>query len=125
LTFRVNNVGAKEWERDFRIIDILKDSSVTQCLKELTIGVLVDLIDFDWRDVYDSRIWKDLDSVLSSSIPALQRVLITFDIVRRVIPPQFWVGMRASMPLLEERGVLTLAEGYIHPLEHEIWSLQQ
>jgi hypothetical protein len=122
LTFRVNNVGAKEWERDFRIIDILKDSSVTQCLKELTIGVLVDLINFNWRDVYDSKIWKDLDSI-PSSIPALQRVHITFDIVGRVIPPQFWVGMRASMPLLEERGVLTLAEGYARLLEYDVWSL--
>jgi hypothetical protein len=126
LTFKVKYVGVKEWQRNFRIIDILKDTLVTQSLKELTIGVITYLDDFldesGWRDVYDSKIWKDLDFVLSS-IPSLQRVLIAFDIDSPDIPPQFWAGMRASMPLLKELGVLTLAEGLVHPLECEIWSL--
>jgi hypothetical protein len=126
LTFKVKYVGVKEWQRNFRIIDVLKDTPVTQSLKGLTIGVITYLDIFldsaGWRDLYDSKIWKDLDFVLSS-IPSLQRVLITFDIDSPDIPPQFWAGMRASMPLLEELGVLTLAEGLVHPLEYEIWSL--
>jgi hypothetical protein len=81
-------------------------------------------VDSDWSDIYDSKIWKDLDFVLSS-IPALQRVVIQFDIRMCDIPPKFWIGMRASMPLLEEWGILTLVEGDIDDLEQEVWSLGQ
>jgi hypothetical protein len=127
LTFHVTYVGVKEWERGFRAVDILKNPSITHSLKELTIGFvtyLENLVDSDWRDIYDSKVWKDLDYVLSS-IPTLQRVHIYFDIESGHIPPQFWAGIWASMPLLKEWGILTLEEGYIKNLEREIWLIEE
>jgi hypothetical protein len=127
LNFNVRYVGVKEWERGFRVINVLKNASITHSLKELMIGFITHLDNFvesDWRDIYDSKVWKDLDSVLSS-IPTLQRVHIYFDIERCHIPPQFWTGMQASMPLLEEWGILMLEEGYIKNLEREVWLIDE
>jgi hypothetical protein len=80
-----------------------------QTLKDFTIGVVCarsDLIDSDWQDLYDSKVWKDLDLVLSS-ISTLKRVLIHFFFTGyQTIPEQVWVALRKSMPYLEEQGIL-------------------
>ena len=125
LTLNVNYVGVKEWERGFRVIDVLSNVSIAQSLKEITIGFstyLDNFVDSDWKDIYDSKVWKELDPIISS-MPALQRFHIHFDFKRDIIPPQFCVGVQASMPLVENRAILTLTAGPIGDLDRKVWSI--
>jgi hypothetical protein len=116
------------WEWGFRVADILKNSSVTRCLKELTIGfvshqyIQSTRIDWIWQDILNSKVWKDLDLILSS-VSTLQQVLIHFYFSScNTVPGPFWAGMRDSMPLLQERGILLFkTKGDAHP-ERDMWT---
>jgi hypothetical protein len=104
--------GLTGWGRHFHIASLLRDSSLTQTLKDLIIGVksLLNVpLDTQWQDLYNSKIWKDLDLILSP-VSTFQRMVIHLDfpyLLPESIPAQFLAGMRESMPLLEERGILT------------------
>jgi hypothetical protein len=93
------------------IPDLLKDISMTQTLKDLTICIKSsrsNLTDADWRDFVNPYVWKDMDLVLSS-ISTLQEVSIHLYFGRyRTIPTWIWERILQSMPLLEERQILTL-----------------
>jgi hypothetical protein len=111
MNFDEEESGFTGWGRHFLIASLFRDSSLTQTLKDLTIGVkslLEDLLDADWKDLHNSQTWKDLDLILSP-VSTLQRILIQLDFpyLQESIPAQFLAGMRESMPLLEERGILT------------------
>lgn len=102
--------GFSGWTRNFHIAAVFKDASLAQTLRILTINLTLtvnNLADSDWQDLYDTRLWNDLDLTLSS-FTALQRVFIHLSFPHyEIIPEQFRTGMRKSMPLLEECGILT------------------
>jgi hypothetical protein len=85
----------------------LQEFCVTKTLKDLTIVIAImdsDLTDSECQQLYDSTIWKDLDLFLLSAF-TLQHVVIHFHPLN-AIPARVWVGLRESMPFLEERGIL-------------------
>jgi hypothetical protein len=116
--------GFTEWGRNFHITALLKDTPLRETLKDLTIGVMMlrtNLIHSNWLDFYDAAVWKDLDLVLSS-ITTLQRTLIHLDALCLDIPPQVRTGIRSSMPLIEQRGILIFkSNGDVLP-ERDMWT---
>lgn len=121
----VQYTTAEEWEEGFKIVDILKDTSLAHSLKELTISFSTPDVrhrgdDVAWKDVYRLKTWKNLDPVLSL-MPALRQVTIQFG-TRSYISKQFWDGMLAAMPSLAARGILNLVEGEFYNMEEEMWS---
>jgi hypothetical protein len=101
------------WGRDihFTALALLKDTSLKQTLKDLTIGVILpreNFIDSDWLDLSSDKIWKDLDLILAS-ISSLQRTLIHLYPASGTWQPDIQevpTGIRSSMPLIEQRGIL-------------------
>jgi hypothetical protein len=117
--------GLADWGQHFHIAGLLKGMSFLETLKGVTIAMRLDTIyswhklqlgASEWDDLCGSEVWKNLDRVLSSALaPALQEVVIQLQLDKRPrykrkedIVEQFKTSMRPSMPLLRERGVLSL-----------------
>jgi hypothetical protein len=115
--------GFADWGRNFHIANLLKDTPLTQTLKDLSIGLISsrpNLTDSDWHNIYDSKVWKDLDLVLHS-FSTLQRMVIQLKFTRyETIPVEFWAGMRGSMLFAEERGILNFKSNLDPIPEREI-----
>jgi hypothetical protein len=106
-------------------MDILKDPSVTQSLKELTVIFLTParghgFEESNWRCLHASKIWTDLDRACSL-ILTLRRVHIQFDFDRCEIPIWFWACIRKSLLSLDELGILNIKEGGVLELEKNTW----
>jgi hypothetical protein len=103
----------------------LKNPSVTKSLKELTVGIDArqDAFRLNWETIFLWNAWQELDVVLSS-IPTLQRVDICFDF--GYLPGNnasiLALGAEEHLPLLSERGIVTLREGNIDRLEEDTWA---
>jgi hypothetical protein len=111
-------------QRGSHIINQLSDASITGSLKELTIAIHAqrNLRDGDWLQLFHSHTWHELDVILGSA-PALQRVLIYFDVgpYYRTHSTASVLETRDSLPLLNERGIVSVEMGRIEDLEADIW----
>ena len=90
-----------QWEN---LASLLKDTPLMQTLKYLSIYSFERSGPSDWQDL--TGVWKDLDLVLSSAF-ALRKVYVYAHSPAQL---EGSGGVRESMPLLEDRGILTFEE---------------